>query len=198
MAETSELTADLSAEYRLRFGPAAEYRRKVWRTLIDEYFARFVKPTDAVLDLGSGWGEFIDQVAARERIAIDMNPDAHTHLAPGVKLPTDAAAPWPLADAHSTASSPAIPRAPARQQPPRALKEAHRCPKPGGRMICPVRTSALHGRYWDFSTTTRRSPTPAEGGPGSAASGSGFIERFPPVHDVRSLRPPLWTLRAYL
>ena len=99
MADRSELVADLPREYRLRFGERSEYRRKVWRTLIDAYFVRFVRSTDVVLDLACGWGEFIDQVAAAKRYAIDLNPDAAAHLDAGVELlSVDAAGPWPLAD----------------------------------------------------------------------------------------------------
>ena len=39
-----------------------------------------------VLDLGCGYGEFINQVRARRKIAMDLNPDAPSHLAPGVEF----------------------------------------------------------------------------------------------------------------
>src|SRR6185503_8219159 len=151
---SSELGADLSAGYRLRFGVAAEYRTRVWRVLIDDWFARLVKQSDVVLDLGSGWGEFINQVAARERYALDLNPDAETRLASGVKLlRADAAEPWPLADASLDCvfTSNFLEHLPDKAAVMRALGEARRCLRPGGRLIClGPNIRVLHGRYWDF------------------------------------------------
>jgi len=61
-------------------------RRKVlWRTLWQHHFCRFVDPQDCVLDLGSGYGEFINEVVARRRIAVDTWADFPRFLAPGIE-----------------------------------------------------------------------------------------------------------------
>lgn len=204
MAEPSELTADLSAEYRLRFGAAAEYRRQVWRTLIEDYFGRFVEPTDVVLDLGSGWGEFINHVRARERIAVDLNPDASAHLAADVKLlRVDAAAEWPLPDASLDCvfTSNFLEHLPDKAAVTRALREAHRCLRPGGRLVClGPNIRVLHGRYWDFfDHHTPLSDLSLK----EAMELRDFrvrtcIARFLPYTMSSRFRPPLWALRAYL
>ncbi|HTI81495.1 MAG TPA: class I SAM-dependent methyltransferase [Acetobacteraceae bacterium] len=50
-------------------------RDVLWRTLWNHYFSKLV-PTDAcVLDLGCGYGNFINNVVAGRRIAVDMWPD---------------------------------------------------------------------------------------------------------------------------
>ena len=50
-------------------------RDVLWRTLCRYHFSKLI-PTDAcVLDLGSGYGNFINSVTARRRIAIDSWPD---------------------------------------------------------------------------------------------------------------------------
>jgi len=204
MADPSELTADLSAEYRLRFGPAAEYRKRVWQTLIADCFGRFVKPSDVVLDLGSGWGEFINHVQARERIAVDLNPDARAHLAAEVKLlRIDAASDWPLADASLDCvfTSNFLEHLPDKAAVTRALREAHRCLRPGGRMVClGPNIRVLHGRYWDFfdhhtplSDLSLREALELRGFRVSTC-----IARFLPYTMSSRFRPPLWTLRAYL
>ena len=61
-------------------------RRKVlWRTLWRYHFCWFVDPQDCVLDLGSGYGEFINEVVARRRIAVDSWADFPRFLAPGIE-----------------------------------------------------------------------------------------------------------------
>lgn len=67
-----------------RFAP--DPRRDVlWRTLWRHYFSRRIGTSDCVLDLGSGYGSFINQVVAGRRIAVDAWPDFAAHLAPGIE-----------------------------------------------------------------------------------------------------------------
>ena len=44
--------AELQRLYEKRFAGKSEYRDKVWRVLVDEYFARWLPASAAVLDLG--------------------------------------------------------------------------------------------------------------------------------------------------
>jgi SAM-dependent methyltransferase len=53
---------------RLSFDPR---RDAVWRSLWRFYFCNLISPNDCVLDLGCGYGDFINNVIARRRIAID-------------------------------------------------------------------------------------------------------------------------------
>ena len=62
-----------------------ERRRVLWKTLCEHYFQRFIKPTDCVLELGAGYGDFINQIRCRRRIAFDLWPDMPKHLQPGVE-----------------------------------------------------------------------------------------------------------------
>ena len=75
---------ELSKIYHRRFARSAAYRNRVWQVLTSEFFRRWVRPTDAVLDLGCGYGEFINNIPAGRKLAMDLNPDASRHLAPGV------------------------------------------------------------------------------------------------------------------
>jgi SAM-dependent methyltransferase len=61
-------------------------RGVLWRTLYQQYFSRLIRPTDTVLDLGCGYGDFINAVAARRRIAVDLWDDASGHLDAGVEF----------------------------------------------------------------------------------------------------------------
>jgi SAM-dependent methyltransferase len=60
-------------------------RQVLWRTLWRHVFRHQIGPEDCVLDLGSGYGNFINEVDARRRIALDVWPGFVAHLAPGVE-----------------------------------------------------------------------------------------------------------------
>jgi SAM-dependent methyltransferase len=67
----------------------ADPRRDVlWQTLWRAFFRHRVPQNACVLDLGSGYGQFINNVVARRRIAIDSWPGFTAHLAPGVEAIT--------------------------------------------------------------------------------------------------------------
>ena len=65
--------------------PADARRDVLWQALWRYYFSRLVQPGDCVLDLGAGYGNFINAVVARRRIAVDAWPGFLEHLAPGVE-----------------------------------------------------------------------------------------------------------------
>lgn len=60
-------------------------RDTVWKTLWRAYFRRLVAADGCVLDLGCGYGEFINNVTARRRIGLDSWEGMPAHLAPGVE-----------------------------------------------------------------------------------------------------------------
>ncbi len=71
--------------FATRLGP--DRRRQVlWGALYRHYFSGLIGPNDSVLDMGCGYGDFINAVVARRRIAIDAWPDARHHLAAGVEF----------------------------------------------------------------------------------------------------------------
>ena len=64
-------------------------RDVVWRALWRFYFSMVVSVDDCVLDLGCGYGNFINHVVARRRIAVDNWHGFPAHLAPGVEAFVD-------------------------------------------------------------------------------------------------------------
>ena len=60
-------------------------REILWRTLVQHYFQPRIAPDGCVLELGAGYGNFINNVRARRRIAHDQWPEFAHHLAPGVE-----------------------------------------------------------------------------------------------------------------
>lgn len=58
-------------------------RRAVWKAIVD-YVARDVGPVQSILELGPGYGDFINQFPALRKIAFDLNPEMKAFAAPGV------------------------------------------------------------------------------------------------------------------
>lgn len=61
-------------------------RAKTWRALWRHWFSKRIGAQDTVLDLGSGYGDFINAVQARRRIAVDRWEGLRDHAAPGVEV----------------------------------------------------------------------------------------------------------------
>lgn len=148
------MSEDLRREYEMRFARTADYRRRVWSVLTREFFARWIPPEATVLDLGCGWGEFINQIAAARKYGMDLNPEAKSKLAREVTLlAQDCSEPWLLESAQLDVvfTSNFFEHLPSKESLRRALDEAFRCLKPGGRIIClGPNIKYLPGRYWDF------------------------------------------------
>jgi SAM-dependent methyltransferase len=60
-------------------------RSVVWAALWRYYFRHRIDAADTVLDLGCGYGDFINHVIAKRRIALDLWPEFVTHIAPGIE-----------------------------------------------------------------------------------------------------------------
>jgi SAM-dependent methyltransferase len=61
---------------RFKFDPG---RLKVWRA-ITEYLQLYVGSNKTVFDLGSGYGDFINQIQAKKKYALDISPAVKDHI----------------------------------------------------------------------------------------------------------------------
>ena len=76
------MTPDGYHEVRLPHDPRREV---LWRALWRFRFSALIAPDDCVLDLGTGYGSFINTVTARRRIAVDAWDGCRAYLANGVE-----------------------------------------------------------------------------------------------------------------
>ncbi|MEG4330290.1 class I SAM-dependent methyltransferase, partial [Microcoleus sp. herbarium5] len=58
----------------------------LWKVLIDDFLQNYVPPESAVLDIGGGYCEFINQILAKKKCLIDLNPDSKLFANPDVKV----------------------------------------------------------------------------------------------------------------
>jgi SAM-dependent methyltransferase len=73
-----------SAYHEVRLGQQGK-RNVVWAALWRYYFRHRIDAADTVLDLGCGYGDFINHVIAKRRIALDLWPEFVTHIGPGIE-----------------------------------------------------------------------------------------------------------------
>jgi SAM-dependent methyltransferase len=195
---------ELVRVYANRFDAVSGYRQRVWGVLVKNFFQRFVPANGVVLDLGCGYGEFINSVLAGEKLGMDLNPKTKENLAHGVRfLEQDCSLPWPLPDqkldivftsnffehlADKTALG-------------RTLEQVFRCLKPGGKLIAMgPNIKFTGGRYWDFwdhylpLTETSLS----EGLVVQGFEIEKCFARFLPYTMVGTRQYPLWCVAVYL
>lgn len=76
--------------YRTRYG-FDEGRKRIWKA-IAERLQRHIDPLrDSVLELGSGYCDFINNIRARKKYAIDLNPSSGDYAGEGVEFHRSAA-----------------------------------------------------------------------------------------------------------
>jgi SAM-dependent methyltransferase len=82
LEETGGITV-LTGYHETYFKPDPR-RELIWKTLCVEYFQPLIKPDDCVLELGTGYGHFINNIICYQRIALDSWKGAARYLAPEV------------------------------------------------------------------------------------------------------------------
>lgn len=205
--ETNQLhlESDLQRIYAQRFSSNLEYRKSVWCILVSEFFQKLIPKNSAVLDLGCGYGEFINQVDAAQKFGMDLNPDSPKFLAPGVKfLSQDCSHTWALDSGTLDVifSSNFFEHLSDKEALGRTLDEAKRCLKTGGSRLIAIGPNIKRtgGAYWDFwdhyLPLTEKSL-------GEALENRGFkiktrIASFLPYTAVGKRPAPTFMVKAYL
>jgi SAM-dependent methyltransferase len=145
---------ELEEIYKLRFAKTQAYRNEVWKILTADFFQNFVDERSTVLDLGCGYGEFINNIRCATKYGMDLNRAAAEHLNAEVEfLAQSCSERWQMRDASLDVvfTSNFFEHLPDKLSLSLTLKEAWRCLKPGGQIIClGPNIKMLPGSYWDF------------------------------------------------
>lgn len=77
---------ELDDIYNKRFAKKEKSRQVLWATLVGSFFQKYVKDDDVVLDLAAGYCEFINNVKAKQKYAVDLNPETKKRADKDVKV----------------------------------------------------------------------------------------------------------------
>jgi len=199
-----DLPEQLGRIYDARFAATRQYRNDVWKILTKDFFQRWIPEGSSVLDLGCGYGEFINNIRCAVKYGMDLNPGASHYLADGVNvLAQDCSDRWNLPDNSLDVvfTSNFFEHLVDKSALSRTLAEAHRCLRPKGRLVAVgPNIKFLPGRYWDFFDhyLPLTELSLAEGLRTSGFNISCAVARFLPYTIVNAPHYPLAFVRAYL
>ncbi|GAA3843466.1 class I SAM-dependent methyltransferase [[Pseudomonas] carboxydohydrogena] len=146
---------DLASIYKARFANTGlEKRTRVWNVLCSQFFQSYVPRSSSILDLACGYGEFINNIEASKKYAVDLNPDAPKFLGPDIG--------FRLTPAHDLShfaddsldrvfTSNFLEHLPDKAACDAVLREVRRVLKPGGQfMILGPNIRYAYREYWDY------------------------------------------------
>jgi SAM-dependent methyltransferase len=146
---------ELAELYKIRFSNE-ELPRKlaIWRVLCRQWFQKFIPANGTVIDVACGYGEFINNIEAARRIAIDLNRDARDRVGLGVEfrqLPATQLRSLGEGIGDVIFVSNFLEHLPDKAALDLFLDEVMATLKPGGRfVILGPNLRYLAGEYWDF------------------------------------------------
>jgi SAM-dependent methyltransferase len=195
---------ELARIYANRFAETSAYRGRVWRVLVPSFFQQFMPESGTVLDLGCGYGEFINNIRAQRKIGMDLNPDSKARLSSEVGfLEQDCSKTWQVEpnQLDLVFTSNFFEHLPDKPTLGLTLDQAFRCLKPGGRIVAMgPNYKYVNGAYWDFwdHHLPLTETSLAEGLVTRGFQIERCEGRFLPYTIVGGPEYPLWILEMYL
>ena len=144
----------LTQIYDKRFSGHEYYRNQVWKILVKQFFSKWIRSTDHILDLGCGYGEFINNTKCEVRHAMDLNPKTRSLMDKEIIFhEQDCSKPWKI-ESNSldlVFTSNFFEHLPNKESLDCTVGEIKKALKPEGRLIAMgPNISVLKGEYWDF------------------------------------------------
>lgn len=146
---------DLADLYRIRFDETFLPRKyDIWKVLCESFFQKYIEDDDVVIDVACGYGEFINNILAKTKIGIDLNPDSKSHLSSEVEFHSISALALDTlgkASANILFTSNFLEHLPDKTTLNIFLDKVMSVLKPGGGyLIIGPNLRYLPGEYWDF------------------------------------------------
>ena len=146
---------DLAKLYQIRFSEAKRDKKDlVWKVLCEDFFQQFIPHSSTVLEIASGYGEFIRHISAPRKVAVDLNPDSGTCLPEEIEFHLGSATDLTMLEDDSVDvcfSSNFFEHLPSKEMMDQVLSEARRALKPGGLYLAMQPNLRCEpGKYWDY------------------------------------------------
>jgi SAM-dependent methyltransferase len=145
---------NLTQIYEKRFSGYESYRNKVWKILISNFFIKWINPNGHILDLGCGYGEFINHAKSKVKHAMDLNPKTKSLLNNNIIFhEQDCSQQWKVESESLDLvfTSNFFEHLPDKQSLNKTITEIKKSLKPNGFLIAMgPNISVLGGKYWDF------------------------------------------------
>lgn len=141
--------------YEIRFARGYLPRKNaIWQVISKVFLQPFIKSSDTVVDVACGYGEFINNVSAYRKIAVDLNSDAKHFLGDDVEFHQGSATVLSgiiTGDADIVFTSNFLEHLPDKLTLDIFLDQVMLALKPGGRyLILGPNLRYLPGQYWDY------------------------------------------------
>ena len=145
---------ELRRIYWNRFRERQDGRRRIWQVLAGDFFQKWISPKGVVLDLGAGYGEFLQNIKAGRKMGVDANPQAAEFWDKDIEpLHFDVTSKWPVqpGSIDCVFTSNFFEHLPDKNALERCIAQVFVTLKPGGILIAMgpnIRKTG--GTYWDF------------------------------------------------
>ena len=141
--------------YQIRFSRSELLRKNaIWQVLCNNFFNDYINHDDVVVDIACGYGEFINNIRAKQKIALDLNSDSKSFLREDVIFHQSDALDISRkvsGDADVIFMSNFLEHLPDKKVLEKLLDQCMIALKPGGRLIIlGPNLRYLPGKYWDF------------------------------------------------
>lgn len=147
---------DIKKIYEARFTTYERIRKnELWEILCQDYMQKFINSTDKVVDVGAGHCEFINNITAGERIAVDVNSDCRKFAGKNVKVVISSVKHlkkiFPVNSINIVFMSNLLEHLDNKEDVFRLLSESYEVLKKGGRLLIMQPDISLVGHeYWDY------------------------------------------------
>jgi ubiquinone/menaquinone biosynthesis C-methylase UbiE len=140
--------------YTDRFDKNIEQRDILWKILCKDFFQKFINQEDTVLDLAAGYCEFINNIEAKNKIAVDLNPQTKKMANKGIKVYEALSTKLPkelTSKVDKVFTSNFFEHLDSKDELMATLQEVNRVLKVGGEiMVLQPNIKLVGGEYWDF------------------------------------------------
>ena len=140
--------------YKIRYQDTKMTKKNLaWKLVCKVMYQRYVGTADVVLDVASGHGEFINNLYAGKKMALDLNPEAKTYLNSDIIFYNTNAFDIGniFGDLDVILAANFLEHLPDKIALDRFLELAFSVLKPGGRMlIVGPNLRYVPGKYWDY------------------------------------------------